>query len=180
MDNVIFDYIPGIFKNAQKFAALIETVGDQLDEVDNFIQELIDQLYVDTATWGLKYWELDRGLEYNPDLSYEERRSRIKAKIRGIGKVDRKLITSIAAAYSNGEVKVDFDGSIKVTFIGTRGMPSALQELKKQLEEIKPSGLPLVYIFTYLSWNELEAYNRTWDQWDALNLTWDQFEIYKG
>lgn len=176
MDNVMFDYIPGFFRNAEKFKILLEAVNVQYDNVEDMIQDLIDQLYVDTATWGLVFWEKDRGLEYNPTLSYDERRSRIKAKIRGVGKVDRKLITTIAAAYSNGEVAVTFDGRININFIGTRGVPSAMVELMKQLEEITPSGLPIVYIFTYLIWNELDARNLTWDQLDALNLTWDQFE----
>ncbi len=179
MDNVMFDYIPSFFRNAEKFSILMAAANVQYDKVEDLIQDLINQLYVDTATWGLIFWEKDRGLEYNPALTYDERRSRIKAKIRGIGKVDRKLITSIAAAYSNGEVAVTFDGKINITFIGTRGIPSAIEELKKQLEDIKPSGLTIVYIYTYLPWNEFDTYNKTWDQWDALNLTWDEFEVYK-
>lgn len=175
MDNLMFDYIPSYFKNAKNFAILMNSENIQLDKADALIDDLIDQLYVDTATWGLIYWEKEHGIEYNPMLSYEERRSRVKAKIRGIGKVDRKLIQAMAAAYSNGEVDVTFDGKINVTFIGTRGIPSALAELKNQLEEIKPSGLPIVYIFTYLTWYEFDLLTAEAQE----SMTWDQLESYK-
>lgn len=180
MDNVMFDYIPGYFKATEKFKALLDCCSHEFDSVERLKDDIIDQLYVDTATWGLQYWEKEYDLAYNSELNYEERRSRIKAKIRGLGKVDKALLLTVISAYENGAVSITFDGNINITFIGTKGIPSALNELKKQLDEIVPAGLKIVYLFTYLTWNEFEAYNRTWDQWDALNLTWDQLETYKG
>ncbi len=171
----MFDYIPSFFFHAEVFKMLLDSGLEQFDTVDDFINDIIDQLYVDTATWGLIFWEIDYGLEYNPELVYEERRSRIKAAIRGIGKVDRKLIASVALAYSNGEVVVTFNGKINIKFIEVRGIPSALGELKKQLEELKPSGLDIVYVFTYLTWNELDLLSYELQE----SMTWDQLEVYK-
>lgn len=174
-DNIMFDYIPGYFRTAKNFKKIMDAVLKQFDKVDDAVQDIINQIYVDTSTWGLQYWENDYKLEHNLNLTIEERRSRIKAKIRGTGKTDRKLIQKIAEAYSNGEVSVGFNGKIIITFIGTRGIPSALDELKKQLAEIRPSGLDIVYFFTYLSWNEFDALDAETQE----SMTWDQLEVYR-
>ena len=51
---------------------------------------------------------------------------------------------------------VAFDGEIVITFIGTRGRPSALGELQQQLEAILRAHLAVRYVFTYLIWNEFD------------------------
>lgn len=50
--------------------------------------------------------------------------------------------------------------------------------LKNTLNEIKPAHLGIEYIFTQLTWDDFDKYNKTWDMWDSLNLTWDEFNVY--
>lgn len=175
MSDEMFGYVPGIFKNTKNLKALIQVSGKQFDKVDDLIQDITDQLYVDSATWGLVDWENEYGMEPNPTLTYDERRSRIKAKIRGIGKVDANLIRSVTQAYADGSVEVDFNGSIVITFIGRRGIPSAIEELKKQLSEIVPAHLNIVYVFTYLTWFEFDSLTAA----EQESMTWNELEVYR-
>lgn len=67
---------------------------------------LMDQLCVDTATWGLRYWEQTLGIPVEPGKEPEYRRSRIRSKLRGSGVTTVALIKSVAESFSNGEVAV--------------------------------------------------------------------------
>lgn len=56
---------------------IYQVMGAELDGMDAKVEDLPYQAYVDTATWGLRYWEQLYGLETDESLSYEERRARI-------------------------------------------------------------------------------------------------------
>ena len=56
-----------------------EVIGREIDAYQKIIEELPYQFFIDTATWGLRYHEIKYGLTVREDLSYEERRARIKA-----------------------------------------------------------------------------------------------------
>ena len=204
--DVMLSYVPLYYQTSAIFKAILVAEGTEFDLLRQNIEDLTGQFFVDTAVWGLEYWEKEYGLPVNTRLTDEERRSRLIAKIRGMGKVDSELIESVASAYSNGEVSVSFDSRIKVKFIGTRGIPEELEELKKQINDIIPAHVAVEYEFTYLTWGEfdlltaetqesmtwaeLEAFRPfdgdflTWDELDYMipqlqeSMTWDELETY--
>jgi hypothetical protein len=53
-------------------------MGREIDAYQQVIDELPYQFFIDTATWGLRYHEIKYGLTIREDLSYDERRARIK------------------------------------------------------------------------------------------------------
>ena len=64
------------------------------------IEDLINQAFIDTATWGIDLWEEEYGLDTNKLLSYEERREIVKAKKRGRGTTTIEMIkTKIGRAH---------------------------------------------------------------------------------
>ena len=67
---------------------------------------LIDQLQLDTATWGLKYWEETLGIAVEEEKETEFRRSRIRSKLRGAGVTTVAMIQNVAESFSNGAVAV--------------------------------------------------------------------------
>lgn len=171
----MLSYVPLYYRTSTIFKAVLNSEGAELDLLRQNIDEVKAQFFIDTATWGLQFWEREFGLSSNPNLSCEERRSRVKGKIRGIGKVGANLIKSVAEAYSNGEVAVSFDGDVTITFIGTRGVPSALEDLKLQLNEIVPAHLTTRFEFTYLVWQEFDLLSAAIQE----SMTWDELEVYK-
>ena len=158
---------------------------DSLDiEVDNMkvaYLDLFNQFFVSTATWGLRYWEELVKIETNEKLSYETRRSNVMAEMRRSDITTVEVIKRVSEAYSNGECAVIenyADYSFIIKFIGVRGIPEALPELDKVIRKIKPAHLAHSYLYSYLTWDEFDAFNKTWNEWDALNLTWDELEVY--
>jgi hypothetical protein len=139
------------------YKALFDTEGIQFENRDAAITDLNLQLSVDTATWALAIYETELGIDVIPSKPCSERRSVIKSKMRGTGKVDALLIKIVADSYSNGDVDVIFDGSIRITFANVVGIPPNLGDLKNAIEEIKPAHLAVVYQFRYLTIAEVEA-----------------------
>lgn len=148
----------------------------------NNFDETIDQCFVNTATSLLSRYEKIYGIQVDVSKTNEFRRERIRAKIRGTGTVTKKMIIDAAASYSNGEVEVIEDSAnyrFIIKFVGTKGIPGNMADLKLTIEEIKPAHLAFAFEFTWLTWNEFDGYNKTWDEWDLLNLTWDELGTYK-
>ena len=56
---------------------LYQVMGEEMDSLREIVESLPDQEFVDTATWGLDYWELMYGLDIRRDMSESWRRSRI-------------------------------------------------------------------------------------------------------
>lgn len=176
------DSAPEYYENSDLFMQYQAAVSAELDKISADEEDIRLQKRIKTATWGLMYWEEVQGMPVVESDPYDIRRSRVLSKWRGVGNFSADLIESVAEAFINGEVSVRMrvpQQEVVVTFIGWRGIPPNLDDLKVQLENIIHATNGLAWRFTYLNWNELDNTNMTWDQLDALEMTWDEFEIWK-
>lgn len=186
-------YVPKFIQTAKAYKAVIDSQGQEFDLIRNNLEDILKQFYVETATeWGIELWEQMLGFSSSADKPLNQRRSRVMARLRGIGTVNVNLIKNVVESYDCGTVEVlygyltySFDvvnitelpsQTIIIRFIDSRGIPSNLEDLKEAIEEIKPAHLGIEYQFRYLTWNELDAQKITWDGLDEKNLTWDEFE----
>lgn len=177
----LMHYLPNYWHEIKEMIALQESLGKEVGELDCKLNDLFSQCFIESATWGLDLWEKELGLKTNYKNSYEHRREMIKAKLRGAGTTTKAMIENVARAFSNGEVEVTEHNEeyyFEITFVGTKGIPSNMDGLKHTIEEIKPAHLGIEYIFTQLTWDDFDKYNKTWNMWDSLNLTWDEFNVY--
>lgn len=161
----------------------IKKVTDIEDkECREFIQDIIHQCFIETATWGLRVWEELYGIPVDANKDIKFRRSVIKSKMRGQSTTTIKNLKNVAESFSNGEVEIienldEYTFGIK--FVGNRGIPPNMDDLINSLHENIPCYLVYEFIFVYMTWNEFESYNKTFDEWDSLNLTWDELQIYR-
>ena len=138
------------------------------DEVDN----VLNQFYVDSATYGLDYWERMLGISKN-NFEIDTKRENIKAKIRSRGTTTVSVIKNICEAYSNGIVEVivnHSDYSFVIDFVDTIGVPKAFAELDKTIEDIKPCHLAHSYKFNYNTHRDLSKYTHE----ELANYTHDE------
>ena len=160
---------------------IFDALDIEIDKLKELYVDLVNQCFVDTATWGLDNWEKLVAIKTDYTLDYEARRSNVKAEMRRQDITTVEAIKRVSEAYSNGECAVveDFkDYSFEIRFIGSRGIPRDIKELDKVICKIKPRHLAHKYVYAYLIWKELDGFNKTWDQWESLNLTWDDLEVY--
>ncbi|AFM40343.1 hypothetical protein Desaci_1317 [Desulfosporosinus acidiphilus SJ4] len=152
---MLSDSLPYFITSTQLFTELFQSEGQELDGLGADLSDLEAQFNVDTATWGLDYYEKELGIPTDNTKPLSYRASVIKSKWRGGGKLNSTLIKTVCDAFTNGNTEVTFDGTIKVKFNSILGIPPNLNDLKAAVSQIKPAYLELVYLFSYLLINEI-------------------------
>lgn len=177
------DYLPHYYRESPITQNLLDREADELASLNSAIFGIIEQWFVETATWGLPAWERVLGIVTDPLKPLDQRRSVIKSKLRGTGTITVELIQNVAESYANGTVQIIEDYphyTVTIKFISTRGIPANLEDIRNALREIIPAHLAVVFEFTYLTWSELDSEGLSWDTFDTLGLTWNELEVYRA
>ncbi|CAH1202996.1 hypothetical protein PAECIP111891_02194 [Paenibacillus allorhizoplanae] len=155
----LLDALPDLYEEIYETRVLFNTEGQEIDELTANIGDSFNQAFVDLATWGLANWEEFLGIPIDIAKPYDQRRSVIKAKMRGTGTVTVKLLQSVVSSFEHGTIEVTEQPAIyqiTVKFIDTLGLPPNLDDIKSTIDETKPAHLAVVYSFRYLALSEVE------------------------
>lgn len=131
-----------IYENSYIIKWLYEVMGIEFDEARKIIQELGDQMFTQTVTWGIAYQEHKYSIEPDEFLSLEERRARLyRKKTAGTPVSPRRLEKYIADLWG---ITVDLDetyapGRFLITIL--KDDKGNLREMLKDLREQAPSHL---------------------------------------
>ena len=172
---------PAYYLASPEMRDLQAAMQPEITALQEYQEDVIDQLCVETATWGLSSWEKALGIPIDESKALDFRRSRIRAKLRGNGVTTVAMIQSVAESYSNGSVFVTEypeQYKLEIKFVGTLGIPPNMDDLTASLREIVPAHLQWDYVLIYNTWNmtKLHTWNelkaRTWAQ--VKGETWDE------
>lgn len=178
----MLSYLPKLYERSRVVEDLLQAEGAEFDELRKALDQILDQAFVRTATWGLDRWEQELGLTVATWQSTTERRDRLASHLRGYGTATISIVKAVAQAYDQGTVDVVQDHPhyrVILHFVDTRGVPTNLSDLQKAVRAIVPAHLEVVYEFRYTTWDEVDSRGWTWDALDALGLTWDEFETHE-
>lgn len=154
----MFDYVPLYYRDSLVASGILNAEAIEFAKLNADIYDVLDQFFIDTATWGLSRWERIFGVTPEPGATYAQRREVLRGKLRGVGKVSVSLIENVAEAYANGDVDVTVDSAaytLTITFVGVYGVPDQLDALKANLRDIIPAHLAIDYVFRYYTYAEL-------------------------
>jgi len=169
-------YMPNYYKTSMVVDNLNNANAIELDNFDKKLDSVFNQYFVDSADSSIERWENDLGIMVNNNYNTEYRRSVILSKIRGQGTVTIKLIENVAESFENGDVSIIENNalySFTVKFIGTKGIPPNLDDLKNAIEDIKPAHLQMLYEFSYNPWSYVKTL--TWQTVQA--NTWNTLKV---
>ena len=167
----MIDLLPLRFKNSEEVKEFENAVDGFMEKTEAEKQSFFNQLNVDTATWGLSLWEKQYGIDTDISKSLDDRRSRIKSKLLGVGTTTKELIKSLGEIFSNGGVIVTEHNDqyyFEIEFVGRFGLPENINDLKAAVDEAKPAHLGAVYICKYRTYGDVEE----------LMLTYGELEKY--
>ncbi|MEC1716592.1 putative phage tail protein [Schinkia azotoformans] len=173
----LLNYLPPLYRDILEMEKLQNSLSIELGNLYFSKSDIEDQLFIESATWGLTFWERVFGIQSNLSLSYEERREIIKAKIRGYGTVTKTMIKEVALAFTNAEVDViehPESYSFVVKFIGIKGIPKNMAGFLEIIEIIKPAHLSYSIEYTFTWWDKLKEL--TWTS--AKAKTWNELRVY--
>lgn len=158
---ILMEYMPDYYHKSEVFINLLKAFTKALNDNNYAIGDLENQLFVDTATWGLGVWEKELNIYTDLSKSYTDRREFIKSKLRGSGTCTIEMIKNTALAYTNAEIDVIEDNpnyTFRVKFIGVKGIPSDVSAFKKTIDTIKPAHLTYTVEYSYNTYDFLKAY----------------------
>lgn len=175
----LMKYLPWYYQNSEVMRTIQNANSLEVGKLKYSIDDSVNQLFVDTATWGLDRLEKIFNIETDINKSYEDRREVLKAKLRGSGTVTKQMIKNVAQAFSGGEVEVIEDNAnynFIIRFIGIRGIPKNMQGLIDAIEDIKPAHLGYSFSYTYTTWDFIKN-KLTWNQ--AKEKSWGELKVYE-
>lgn len=92
----VSNYILESISKDPTIKSILEAQQKELDNISFGIDDLINQCFIDTATWGLNFWEEDLAIPIIISDSYEVRRARIKAKLQSHGTFTKREALNLA------------------------------------------------------------------------------------
>lgn len=176
----LIGHIQSILKSDEFTNDLFDSISIELNNTSHQLELTFQELFIDSATGdGIVALEKRLGIVTDILKPIEQRRSLLKARLRGRKKVSISVVDSICEAWINGEVDTSIiSNKIKVVFISIGGIPDKLSDLEETLYKLIPTHLEIEWEFTYLTWDKLESYNLDWDEFETLNLNWNELEVY--
>lgn len=160
----LMNLLPPVYDTNDTMKELQDILTDKVKSLANNLNQTIDECFISTSTELLSRYEKVYGLKVDVSKSNTFRRERIIARAKGTGTVTKKMLEDVAMSYSNGEVEVIeniSDYSFVVKFVGTKGLPPNMADLKVTIEEIKPAHLALTFEYVYRTHSELSEYTHS-------------------
>ena len=155
-------YLPSFIVKGNILKDIFESQQAEVDLLNNNIQDLINNLFVETATWSLVNWEKKYNIPIDLDDTLENRRSRILARKVSKGQpFTKETIEAIVNQFTNGSVEViehlekDY---FTVKFVSTKGVPPKIQDVYDAINEVKASWLDIDYEFIFNTVNYLRKF----------------------
>lgn len=95
----ILQYLPAFLAHSQQFQAANDADSKEHDTIRIDLQDVLDQFYVKSATWGLERWEEFVGLEHAQVDTVQTRRNKILMKLTGAESVTVPFLEALINRY---------------------------------------------------------------------------------
>jgi len=152
---LMLSYMPRYYESSTIIAALLQAKGAEIDTIRAAPSDVLNQFFVQTATWGLNKWESELSLPVEPELTTEERRNRIISRLRGYGTVKVPSIKSIVETYDLDALVIEDFAACQVTKLFKLGiypweaLPN-ITELRRSVRVIIPANTDMLQQRRYI------------------------------
>lgn len=75
-------YLPDFLQHDVELATTLEVESQEHERQRLMLLEMLDQFFVDSATWGLDYWEEVLAVSHSTDETFQQRRQNILLKLQ--------------------------------------------------------------------------------------------------
>lgn len=146
---------------------IINAIKIELSSVENKINDLYKQIFLDYATWYLEIKEAEMGLNKKLD-DIDKRRAYVRTRLLGTGTATKELLESTANTVPGVEVEIEFkDMSVILSFLKVENN-KYLGIVKRSVENMIPYHLDLMLKYEHVNWGEVKKV--TWGE--LKNYTW--------
>ena len=97
----ILKYLPHFLSKDNDYKNTGDICSKEHERIRRYIKDCFNQLFVDTATWGLKYWEDFLNVKPKDGDNYTTRRNRIKMILNSNDVSTKKFMTDLINKFLN-------------------------------------------------------------------------------
>ena len=141
LGNQMLNSVVQIYDNSEFTLHLFQSLGFVLSKEVDFIEEdFIKQIFPQTATWGLKYWEESFGIIPDKGKSVEQRRDYLMGLKFNRQPMTPKRISTMVYSLTGFECEVKELGQNTFKLI-IYGYPKNIKNVKNMLDEKTPAHM---------------------------------------
>lgn len=169
----MINYLPWFERDSSIFLELMNVYANELRKLEQEIQMINRNLFIDSSIEMLDLIERDLGIENTSKLDFRQRREQIKGRYRAVySQTTDDTIRNIADAYSNGKVEINNlgGGIFEIEFVSDIGIPDNIESLKESIEIVIPAHLEIRYSYIFNAWEFFKE--KTWEEFG--NVTWGE------
>lgn len=177
----MLNYYPQVIREIFEFRAIIEAESEQMQAQSDGRDAVMNQSYLPTmGEVRIKQWEKALGITPIQDSSLDDRRDTVIARIRGQGKLNEALISSIVNAFTGGKAKSWVEDS--TLYVEITPPPDNKQyqfaNVEQELSKKLPAHLGLSVNRSYVDWNKIKTTFTTWQNVKDGFDTWEDVYLY--
>lgn len=136
--------ISPIYQQAKIMQAIFQSIGVEWDDIEKISDDILLQLFPQTATWGLRYWEELLKIPVNETISIERRRAVVMAKIKLRAPMTPERISNVIKSLVKGqaefvEVTENVEPHVFMVLIGAKKSGIDYLDIYRTIKRIKPS-----------------------------------------
>lgn len=163
-------YLPEFLTKDVEMKGVLDTSSEEHERMRLALNDLFNQFFVSTATWGLARWERILALKPKATDDFEQRRNRILLKLQSHQTSTAAFMAEMCRRYCTpgSEVSIEehnpqnaFDIVIK------NGAIAYLEDLAEAVETYKPAHLAYYFRFVLEFVEEVADYVSFDDRWTA-------------
>ncbi|MDP5273557.1 putative phage tail protein [Chengkuizengella axinellae] len=174
----IFDSIPKYYGSSNLMTDKVNAEANEFVRVNAMLYDLLDQLFIDTATWGLHRFETILGVTPHENSTFQERREALQFKRMKIKNLDVSTLEQLLFEYFYESIILEDNNNYKINIkIQEREIPDEdLIAVSEFIRGIIPAHMDFEFDFRYLEWNLLDLF--TWEELE--DLSWLQMLFHLG
>ena len=140
----MFETVSPIYYQSKLMQAIFQSIGTEWDMIDEITDEILLQLFPQTATWGLRYWEEILKIPVNNSIPIERRRALVLYRIKLRAPMTPARIANVTKSLAGDsadyvEVLENVEPHVFMVTIGAGKSGINYLSIYREIKRIKPS-----------------------------------------
>lgn len=163
----MLNLIHKIYRKDNVTLDVINALKIKLTSVENKINDVYKQMFLDYSTWYLDLKEKEMALNKKSD-DIDKRRAYVKTRLLGTGTATKEMLESTINSINGVEAEIILEGmTVVINFLKVSDN-KYLGLAKKSIENIIPYHLDMEIRYDHVNWGEIKEV--TWG--NLLSYTW--------
>lgn len=143
VEEMLNSYLPKIYNSSKVVKEINRIDAIELENIYMIVVDILNQFFVETATWGLELWEKEYDIPTNIEDSFDIRRNRIYTKMNARASFTKEQALDLAKKFSKKGVAYFTEHNSEYAFTTSFDVEDLIsyEELINEFNKVKPAHL---------------------------------------